>query len=98
MPEKTYRAVQDVLTYVVTFSFAVGGGFAYDYYRLGLENDVSSWGFQYAPKIILACLFVFAVSVLIKVWGSIARNRFWLRIRLSNFIRGFADKVDPRRK
>lgn len=94
----TYDNVQGVLSW---FSLTLGAtwvGASIDFHFLKAEADLSAFGAEFYPLLIGWSGFGFALVAGIQLWGYLAKNKFWLKVELSNKLYSFADKVDPRRR
>lgn len=97
MTQKTYDNIQGLLSYGIMIGGLIGFAFWADYNQLLSDNDVSPWGYAYAPIIYQSFFALFAVSLIAKLWGSWIHNRFWLKVEIADKLHAIADKLDPRR-
>lgn len=98
MTTRTYENIQGGLSILaLTFGALLVGGSA-DFYFLKAETDLSAFGAEFYPALIGVSLSIFAVVMLLKLWGAFAFNGFYLKIQISNFLYKMANKIDPRRK
>lgn len=49
MTQRTYDNIQGLLSYGVLLGGAIGFAFMVDYYQLLGANDLTPWGYAYAP-------------------------------------------------
>ena len=98
MTQRTYDNIQGLLSYAVLIGGAIGVALWIDYHQLLGENDLSSWGYSYAPVIFQTFFGIFAVALVAKLWGGWVHNKFYLKIEIADKLHAFADKIDPRRR
>ena len=98
MSSRTYEIIQGVLSYVVLMSLALAATFTIDYNNLLGANDLTAWAREFMPPFIITTWAIFAVAVVVKLWGAWVQYRFWYRIDLSNKLHALAERIDPRRK
>ena len=98
MSQRTYDNIQGVLSYVVLLSLAIAVTFTIDYNNLLGANDLTSWAREFMPPFIVTTWAIFAVAVVVKLWGAWVQYRFYYRIDLSNKLHNLAERIDPRRK
>ena len=98
MSSRTYEIIQGVLSYVVLMSLALAATFTIDYNNLLGANDLTAWAREFMPPFIITTWAIFAVAVVVKLWGAWVQYRFWYRIDLSNKLHALAERIDTRRK
>lgn len=98
MTQRTYDNIQGLLSYGVLLGGAIGFAFMVDYYQLLGANDLTPWGYAYAPVIFQSFLGLFAISLVAKLWGGWVYNKFWLKAEIADKLHRTADRIDPRRR
>lgn len=93
---KAYEVIQGILSYVALLSFAVAFTFTFEYFGLLNAMDLSEWGKQFLVPFFTTAWAIFGVAVIAKAWGAWVQYRFWYALDLAKFLRGVADRVDPR--